>query len=53
MGVRTNVPFRELTPEERDIVFHGPAQKVHLLYQNSKTGAAVKWISPTSTPFIP
>ena len=40
MGVRTNVPFRELTPEERDIVFHGPAQKVHLLYQNSKTGAA-------------
>ena len=40
MGVRTNVPFRELTPEERDIVFHGPAKKVHLLYQNSKTGAA-------------
>ena len=40
MGVRTNVPFRELTPEERDMVFHGPAQKVHLLYQNSKTGAA-------------
>ena len=40
MGVRTNVPFRELTPEERDVVFHGPAKKVHLLYQNSKTGAA-------------
>ena len=40
MGVRTNVPFRELTPEERDMVFHGPAKKVHLLYQNSKTGAA-------------
>ena len=40
MGVRTNVPFRELTQKERDIVFHGPAEKVHLLYQNSKTGAA-------------
>ena len=33
MGVRTNVPFRELTPEERDIVFHGPAVKKHILYQ--------------------
>ena len=40
MGVRTDVPFRELTQKERDIVFHGPAEKVHLLYQNSKTGAA-------------
>ena len=40
MGVRTNVPFRELTPEEREMVFHGPAKKVHLLYQNQKTGAA-------------
>ena len=33
MGVRTNVPFCELTPEERDIVFHGPAVKKHILYQ--------------------
>ena len=40
LGVRTDVPFRELTPRERDIVFHGPANKVHLLYQNAKTGAA-------------
>ena len=40
MGVRTDVPFRELTPRERDIVFHGPADKVHLIYQNQKTGAA-------------
>ena len=39
-GVRTDVPFRELTQRERDIVFHGPADKVHMLYQNSKTGAA-------------
>lgn len=40
MGVRTDVPFRELTAQEREIVFHGPAEKVHLLYQNQKTGAA-------------
>lgn len=40
MGVRTDVPFRDLTPEEKEIVFHGPAKKVHMLYQNSKTGAA-------------
>lgn len=36
MGVRTNVPFCELTPEERDIVFHGPAVKKHILYQPKK-----------------
>ena len=36
MGVRTNVPFCELTPEERDIVFHGPAVKKHILYQSKK-----------------
>ena len=27
MGVRTDVPFNQLTPAERDIVFHGPAEK--------------------------
>ena len=32
MGVRTDVPFRELTDRERDIVFHGPAEKRHILY---------------------
>ena len=36
MGVRTNVPFSELTPEERDIVFHGPAEKKHILYKPKK-----------------
>ena len=38
MGVRTDVPFRDLTPEEREIVFHGPAEKHHMFYQSSKTG---------------
>ena len=36
MGVRTNVPFCQLTPEERDIVFHGPAVKKHILYHPKK-----------------
>ncbi|MGN1064511.1 MAG: hypothetical protein ACI4QC_03785 [Thermoguttaceae bacterium] len=31
MGVRTDVPFSKLTPKERDIVFHGPAEKKHIL----------------------
>lgn len=39
-GVRTNVPFRDLTPKERDFVFHGPAEKHHLLYHNEKTNTA-------------
>ena len=36
MGVRLDVPFRDLTPEERDIVFHGPAEKKHILYKAKK-----------------
>ncbi len=36
MGVRTDVPFCELTPQERDIVFHGPAEKKHILYHAKK-----------------
>ena len=40
LGVRTNVPFRELTEKEREIVFHGPAVKQHIIYQNQTSGAA-------------
>ena len=40
MGVRTDVPFRELTEKERDIVFHGPAVKKNIIYQNKTSGAA-------------
>ena len=36
MGVRLDVPFSDLTPEERDIVFHGPAEKRHILYKAKK-----------------
>ena len=42
MGVRTDVPFRELTERERDIVFHGPAEKKHILYFNEKTGTTAE-----------
>ena len=40
MGVRTDVPFKDLTEKERDIVFHGPAVKKHIIYQNKTSGAA-------------
>ena len=37
MGVRTDVPFRELTEREKEIVFHGPAEKKHILYRPKKS----------------
>ena len=40
MGVRTNVPFRELTEREKEIVYHGPAEKKHIMYINEKTNTA-------------
>ncbi len=40
MGVRTDVPFCELTQRERDIVFRGPAEKRNVVYQNKTTGEA-------------
>ncbi|MCI1644719.1 MAG: ATP-binding cassette domain-containing protein [Olsenella sp.] len=42
MGVRTNVPFSELTPEERKIVFHGPAEKRHIVVHNKGTDTATE-----------
>ena len=40
MGVRTDVPFRELTDKEKDIVFNGPAEKKHILYQAKNSNQA-------------
>ena len=37
MGVRTNVPFRELSDREKDIVYHGPAEKKHIFYKAKGT----------------
>ena len=42
MGVRTDVPFRELTPREREIVFDGPAEKKHILYHSKTTNQATE-----------
>ena len=40
MGVRTDVPFNQLSPKERDIVFHGPAEKKHIFYHSKNTNQA-------------
>lgn len=40
MGVRTDVPFSELTEKERDIVFRGPAEKKHILYKSKNSNEA-------------
>lgn len=40
MGVRTDVPFRELTEREKDIVYHGSAEKKHILYKAKKSNQA-------------
>ena len=39
MGVRTDVPFRDLSAEEKEIVYHGPAEKKHILYHAKKSGS--------------
>ena len=40
MGVRTDVPFRDLTDREKDIVYNGPAVKKHILYQAKNSNQA-------------
>ena len=42
MGVRTHVPFRELTAEEKDIVYHGPAEKKHIFYKAKNSNDAAE-----------
>ena len=39
-GIPTDVPFRDLTPEQKEFVLHGAPDKYHLLYHNEKTGTA-------------
>lgn len=39
MGVRIDVPFRELTEREKEIVYHGPAEKKHILYHPKKSNS--------------
>ncbi|HIV03079.1 MAG TPA: excinuclease ABC subunit UvrA [Candidatus Aphodoplasma excrementigallinarum] len=40
MGVRTNIPFRDLTEQEKDIVYHGPAVKKHIFYKAKNSNQA-------------
>ena len=40
MGVRTDVPFRDLTEQEKDIVYHGPAEKKHIFYHAKNSNQA-------------
>ena len=40
MGVRTDVPFSELNEQEREIVFHGPAEKRHIFYHSKDNNQA-------------
>ena len=40
MGVRTNIPFKNLTDKEKDIVYHGPAEKKHIFYKAKNTNQA-------------
>ena len=40
MGVRTDVPFRDLTDREKEIVYNGPAEKKHILYKAKKSNQA-------------
>ena len=39
-GIRTDVPYAQLTPEEQEFVLHGEPNKYHILYHNQKTGTA-------------
>ena len=39
-GIPTDVPYRDLTPEQQEFVLHGAPDKYHILYHNEKTGTA-------------
>ncbi len=40
MGVRTDVPFKDLTAQEKDIVYNGPAEKKHIFYKAKNSNLA-------------
>lgn len=47
MGVRTDIPFRDLTEKEKDIIYHGLAEAYQMTLRN-----LVKWVAgvPDSLP---
>ena len=42
MGVRTDVPFRDLTEQEKSIVYDGPAVKKHIFYRAKNSDVATE-----------
>ena len=40
MGVRTDVPFKDLSEKEKDIVYNGPAEKKHIFYKAKSSNQA-------------
>ena len=40
MGVRTDIPFRDLTDREKEIVYDGPMEKKHIFYRPKKADTA-------------
>ena len=42
MGVRTDIPYKDLTDKEKDIVLHGPAEKKHILYKAKNSNDAAE-----------
>ena len=41
MGVRTDIPFKDLTPKEQEIVYDGPMEKKHIFYKPKKGDTAL------------
>ncbi len=42
MGVRTDIPFRNLSDREKEIVYNGPAVKKHILYKAKNSNQAAE-----------
>ena len=42
MGVRTDIPFRDLTDKEKDIVYNGPSEKKHIFYKPKNSNQAAE-----------
>lgn len=51
MGVRTDVPFRDLTDAEKEIVYDGPAEKKHIFYHSKTASRPGNWILPITAPY--
>ncbi len=54
MGVRTDIPFKDLTDEEKDIVYHGPAEKKHIFFTKQRNPIRQEsWILPITMRYTP